>query len=144
MRVKLGWFIKSRCGGIYDQIATPLKGGAWRPASMALVTSALMEEPNVLVEEAEPEPEDAIQSRRTLTRAAATRRHATRRREQTGAGSAGNLEAPTDQADIALLPAPMSPRSTQITLAGSSSAGLTGSLAMNDAAAAQEEDTLAA
>ena len=66
-------------GGIYDQIATPLKGGAWRPASMALVTSALMEEPNVLKEEAEPEPQDAIQSRRTLTRAAATRRQSTRR-----------------------------------------------------------------
>ena len=77
---------------------------------MTLVTSELLKEPNLLDEPAkEPEPEDAVQSRRTLMRAASQRR-SLRLREQTlpGAGSSRNLEAPAELAAPALLPPPVS------------------------------------
>ena len=158
------------------------KANARKKAVDALPT--LLDEPAK-----EPEPEDAVQSRRTLMRAASQRR-SLRLREQTlpGAGSSRNLEAPAELAAPALLPPPVSQGSMRMgrqdtfvdehlasrasyrgglkgrpprapgrleqtgagsaTLAGSSSAGLTGSPAMNDAAAAQgeqeEADRLAA
>ena len=65
-------------GGIYDRIATPLKGGEWRKTSMVMVALGLTDDPGAPVEEGTLPGVRREPTRRELTRGATMQRAGSR------------------------------------------------------------------